>query len=227
MQEIVASLEKPKVIQLCCGSEVLQASASIGKYRKDCEDLELTCLKFHSCGLKEALTNLGKGFLSAWVMVGAPGVGKSSLRLQFTEGRLDSRLDPYASGGVTSRVLSVGGASVQMMIWERAGCKNLDSLLAASRCGYHGAFVVYDVTRRCTFEQAIDCFQGDEAPLWRKHTIVLLGNKADKDHDRQVAYEEGQDLANALDLLFMEASASAGAMVDEAFQTACEQACLR
>ena len=49
--------------------------------------------------------------------------------------------------------------------------------------------------------------------------VMLVGNKCDLQHIRQVSREEGQSFANKEDLLFMEASALDTTNVANAFQT--------
>ncbi|NXI52179.1 RRAS2 protein, partial [Chloroceryle aenea] len=51
----------------------------------------------------------------------------------------------------------------------------------------------------------------DEFPM------ILVGNKADLDHQRQVTQEEGQQLARQLKVTYMEASAKIRLNVDQAF----------
>jgi Ras-related protein Rab-2A len=52
-------------------------------------------------------------------------------------------------------------------------------------------------------------------------TIMLVGNKGDLEHRRQVSKEEGQKFADEHGLIFLETSAKTAANVEEAFiQTA-------
>ena len=47
--------------------------------------------------------------------------------------------------------------------------------------------------------------------------MILTGNKADLDHQRQVTQEEGQQLTRQLKVTYMEASAEIAMNVDQAF----------
>lgn len=83
--------------------------------------------------------------------------------------------------------------------------------------GALGAILVYDVTRRSTF---------DNVKKWleelRKHgdpdiVVLLVGNKSDLKQNRQVDPEEGTNLAEEESICFMETSAKDNLNVEEAF----------
>ncbi|CAE7943862.1 Ras-related protein Rab-2A [Symbiodinium microadriaticum] len=215
MREIVASLERPVIIQLCLGSLVLRSASRIGEYKTG-HCLELLCIKLQGRGLRVAPMNSDFDFDTLWVLLGDPAVGKSCLRLQFTD-RLQEWPCPTMGFQETSRIVCIGGATVRMQIVEVGGYRQSLGQLS----GYDGAFLVYDVTQRHTFDRVGTKFFPATAAE-RMKTRCLIGNKADKDRERQVSYEDGQQLANELGLLFMETSSSAVAMVDEAFFSACE-----
>eukprot|EP00439_Symbiodinium_sp_Y106_P078403 s644_g17.t1 len=163
--------------------------------------------------------NSGFDFDTLWALLGDPAVGKSCLRLQFTD-RLQEWPCPTVGFQETSRIVCVGGATVRMQIVEVGGYRQSLEQLG----GYDGAFLVCDVTQRHTFDHVGTKFFPATATA-RMKTRCLIGNKADRDRERQVSYEDGQQLANELGLLFMETSLSAVAIFDEAFSSACEAAC--
>lgn len=81
-----------------------------------------------------------------------------------------------------------------------------------------GFLLVFSVTDRGSFEeiykfqrQILRVKDRDEFPM------ILVGNKADLDHQRQVTQEEGQQLARQLKVTYMEASAKIRLNVDQAF----------
>lgn len=50
-----------------------------------------------------------------------------------------------------------------------------------------------------------------------KIEMILVGNKNDLSHERQVSYDDGESLANQLNIPFIEASARTGHNVHNAF----------
>ncbi|KAK3562005.1 hypothetical protein QTP86_023459 [Hemibagrus guttatus] len=81
-----------------------------------------------------------------------------------------------------------------------------------------GFLLVFSVTDRGSFEeiykfqrQILRVKDRDEFPM------ILVGNKADLEQQRQVSPEEGQQLARQLKVTYMEASAKIRMNVDQAF----------
>jgi GTPase SAR1 family protein len=82
--------------------------------------------------------------------------------------------------------------------------------------GTHGALIVYSIVDRNSFDAVKDWLE----ELKRQtdcRFIMLVGNKSDLESLRAVTRAEGQELASANDLLFMETSAKMSTNVDEAF----------
>lgn len=83
--------------------------------------------------------------------------------------------------------------------------------------GAVGALLVYDVTRRATFENALRWLKE-----LRDHTdpsivVMLIGNKSDLRHLVAVSTEDGKSFAERESLYFMETSALDATNVDTAF----------
>ncbi len=82
-----------------------------------------------------------------------------------------------------------------------------------ARCFCEGAFLVYSVTSRSSFEhiaaireRVLRIRDGRETPM------VLVGNKADLESERVVSTAEGEELARALNLLFREMTVTSHVM---------------
>lgn len=81
--------------------------------------------------------------------------------------------------------------------------------------GAAGALLVYDITRRETFEHISswleDCLKYSSPNI----VIMLIGNKCDLESSRQVTSEEGEAVAAKHGLHFLETSAKTAENVDE------------
>ena len=83
--------------------------------------------------------------------------------------------------------------------------------------------MLYDITRRKTFDHITSWLQECRSNGNSQMTIFLVGNKADLENQRQVTYDEGFNFAQSNGLYFLETSAKEGNNIVEAFQTMAEQ----
>lgn len=79
--------------------------------------------------------------------------------------------------------------------------------------------ITYSVTDRLSFEEASSIKEYiDEVKKTKNISCVLVGNKCDLDHQRQVSTEEGEKLSQELACAFFETSAcEGGEEINEAF----------
>lgn len=78
--------------------------------------------------------------------------------------------------------------------------------------------IFYDITKRSTFDGKVEEWVSNvRSSASQDISIVLVGNKADDEENRQVSTEEGIECAEMLGVPFFEISAKAGTCVAEAF----------
>jgi len=156
-------------------------------------------------------------FLFKYIIVGDTAVGKSCLLLQFTDKRFQAQHDLTIGVEFGSRTISVDNNQVKLQIWDTAGQEKFRSITRSYYRGAAGALLVYDITRRETFEHLAtwleDCLKYASAQI----VIVLIGNKSDLEAQRQVTRDEGAEFARKHGLMFLETSAKTAENVDEAF----------
>lgn len=85
--------------------------------------------------------------------------------------------------------------------------------------GAVGAVLVYDVSKRGTFENTARWLQELTEYADENIVIMLVGNKCDLRHLRAVMFDEAKMYAQSKDLLFIETSALDASNVDTAFRT--------
>lgn len=116
-----------------------------------------------------------------------------------------------------ARLVHVEGKQIKLQIWDTAGQESFRSITRSYYRGAAGALLVYDITRRETFEHLASWLEDARQHANPNMTIMLVGNKTDLSQKRAVSVEEGEEFAREHGLLFLETSAKTSVNVDEAF----------
>ena len=152
------------------------------------------------------------------VLVGDSGVGKTNIMSKYLKNQF--REESKATVGVEfgSKQFSVEGHQVKAQIWDTAGQERYKAITSAYYKGAKGAFIVYDMTRKNTFDSVNRWVSDITAAADKRITLILIGNKSDLEDQRQVSKEQGEEKAKELGLAFLETSACSGENLDKAFQ---------
>jgi small GTP-binding protein len=150
------------------------------------------------------------------VLVGDPGVGKSSLFNRFQNKPFSLRQAQTIGGACASVTVALpDSAPANLMVWDTAGQERFRGIVPMyfSRAAF--IIVVYDISARVSF---------DHLPEWvglaRQHApecvkVILVGNKSDREDARAVPHLEGsRAAADMAAFSFLETSA----MTDEGVQ---------
>lgn len=156
-------------------------------------------------------------YLFKFIIIGDEAVGKTCLLLQFTDKRYRTTHQVTVGVEFGSRTVDIQGKLIKLQCWDTAGQDRFRSIIRSYYRGAAGALLVYDITRRDSFEHISNWLQEARGNADPELVITLVGNKCDKAADRQVSYEEGHAFAHRYGLYFLETSAVSGHMVDEAF----------
>lgn len=156
-------------------------------------------------------------YLFKFIIIGDEAVGKTCLLLQFTDKRYRTTHQVTVGVEFGSRTVDISGKLIKLQCWDTAGQDRFRSIIRSYYRGAAGALLVYDITRRDSFEHVSQWLQEARANADPELVITLVGNKCDKVQERQVSYEEGHAFAHRYGLYFLETSAVTGHMVDEAF----------
>lgn len=151
------------------------------------------------------------------VIVGGGGVGKSALTIQFIQNHFIDEYDPTIEDSYRKQV-TIDGETCLLDILDTAGQEEYSAMRDQYMRTGQGFVLVYSITSRSTFEelqkfhsQILRVKDMDRVPM------MLVGNKADLESDRQVTTMEGSDLAKSFSCPFHEASALSRLNVDETF----------
>nr|ABD65429.1 Rab2 [Suberites domuncula] len=156
-------------------------------------------------------------YLFKYIIIGDTGVGKSCLLLQFTDKRFQPVHDLTIGVEFGARMINIEGKQIKLQIWDTAGQESFRSITRSYYRGAAGALLVYDITRRETFDHLTTWLEDARQHSSSNMVIMLIGNKSDLDAKREVKSEEGLAFAKEHGLVFMETSAKTAANVEEAF----------
>ncbi|AES78982.1 putative small GTPase superfamily, P-loop containing nucleoside triphosphate hydrolase [Medicago truncatula] len=160
----------------------------------------------------------GEEYLFKIVLIGDSAVGKSNLLSRFARNEFDSNSKATIGVEFQTQMVEIDGKEVKAQIWDTAGQERFRAVTSAYYRGAFGALVVYDISRRGTFESIKRWL--DELTTQNDSTVarMLVGNKCDLENIREVSIEEGKALAEEEGLFFMETSALDSTNVQTAFE---------
>lgn len=158
-------------------------------------------------------------YLFKYIIIGDTGVGKSCLLLQLTDKRFRQQHDLTIGVEFGARTVQINNKNIKLQIWDTAGQESFKSITRSYYRGAAGALLVYDITRRDTFNH-LTCWLEEVRQNGNPDmTIMLIGNKCDLDARRQISTEEGERFAKENGLIFMETSAKTAFNVEEVRST--------
>lgn len=164
-----------------------------------------------------------KKVLKKVVILGDSGVGKTALMGQYVHRKFSSQYKATIGADFLSKELTLNDKLVTLQIWDTAGQERFQSLGQAFYRGADCCVLCYDVTDSKTFEN-LDAWReeflhssnpmnADEFPF------VILGNKIDLTHKRQVSESKLREWCRSRgELPHFETSAKDVINVDQAFE---------
>ena len=153
-------------------------------------------------------------------LLGAPGVGKTSLTLQMISTHFTLAYDPTQEDSYRKQV-SIAGKTCILDILDIGGQEYQDNIMSNPIMKSDGFICVYAITSRYSIEDvAIIREQLLRVNEYNPIPMVLVGNKIDIVDERQITTEEGSDLANSFSCPFYETSCKDRVNIEEAFFSA-------
>lgn len=149
-------------------------------------------------------------------MFGAGGTGKTSLILRYVKDYFSNDLKKTIGSNFLIQDTMVDEKKVRLIIWDIGGQAQFSRLRTVYFKGSNGAIGVYDVTSTQTLLKIPGWISSIKKTVKKSIPMILIGNKIDL--EREVEEEEALDLADRLDLDYLETSAKTGENVETAFK---------
>jgi hypothetical protein len=148
-------------------------------------------------------------------LLGAPGVGKTSLIRRFVEHRFDQDHESSIAMEISKGTVELDDISLEMMLWDPEGSEAWGQYNRSFISGASGLMFVVDATKPLTLDHLLEA-QTKGRGFIGSRPAVLLVNKVDLSRD--FALTKAQvDAAGKLNWHIVQASAKSGDKVAEAF----------
>ena len=149
------------------------------------------------------------------LVIGESAVGKSCLLLRYTVGKFQDTFMTTIGVDFKTKHLEINGKNVKLQIWDTAGQEKFRSITKAYYRGAHGILVVFDISRRETFNQTRMWIDSIKESSTTPIDMILVGSKADL--ERAISREEAEKLAASYNIKYFETSAKENSGINDAF----------
>ncbi|MFX1409417.1 MAG: GTP-binding protein [Promethearchaeota archaeon] len=155
------------------------------------------------------------------IILGSAAVGKTTLVRSFLKKEQTQDYRATIGIAISSKKFYIQGfkdEKINFLIYDLAGQEFFKRIRHEYYKGANCAFVIYDITRRDTFDEGIDYWFKDARKELGNIPFVLIGNKLDLEGQREVLKEEGLKKAAELKSFFIETSALYNINVQDTFK---------
>ncbi|EDW75303.1 uncharacterized protein Dwil_GK20101 [Drosophila willistoni] len=151
------------------------------------------------------------------LMLGDSGVGKTCLLQRFLENRYTDNSESTVGIDFRLHTHKLSGHLVDLQLWDTAGEERFRSVGTTYYRGAHGIILVYDTTKRETFNNIDSWLLDIQRHAAEGVNIMIVGNKCDALGQRQVSQQTAAVFAAQLHVPFFEASAKSDLNVQDIF----------
>ena len=154
------------------------------------------------------------------VLVGESGVGKTSIITQFIDQTFQEDQQSTTGGTFSTKsVICEGGKILKFEIWDTAGQEKYRSLTTMFYKDANAAVMVYDVTRKESFDEIKNYWSNQIKENSPENIIlVIAGNKSDLIEQETVDEEEARNFAKELNAIFISTSAKSSEGINSLFE---------
>lgn len=129
-------------------------------------------------------------YLFKTIIVGDPGVGKTSITLRFATGIFRERYLPTIGVEFSVKDVKVDDKHVKLQLWDTGSHDRFSYIRPMYYRGSFGVLLVFDLTSKTSFEHLDKWFKEVYSNCDGLIPAILVGNKIDLEDDREVTHEE-------------------------------------
>ena len=164
------------------------------------------------------MSSFNFNYLLKFIVIGDSSVGKSNILLRYTQNEFNQEYQSTIGVEFGAKNIKINNKIYRIQIWDTAGQENFRSITRAYYKNSVCALVVYDITKRESFENVQSWIQDCRNQSPKTIIMILVGNKNDLENERDVSFDEGEQFAKNNNMMFYETSAKTGKNVNEIFE---------
>ena len=168
------------------------------------------------------MSEIDFNYLLKYIIIGDSAVGKSNILTQYVYEKFSEEFQSTLGVEFAAKNAVIDNKIYRIQIWDTAGAESFRSITRAYYKNSVCAFIVYDITKRETFENVQVWLDDIKNQCPQTVLLVLVGNKLDLENERQISYEEGESFAQKNNMYFFETSAKTGVNIENLFLKSAE-----
>ena len=150
-------------------------------------------------------------------------VGKTSLAIRYTQNRFSTSYLPTLGVDFYSKIIQYDeDTTLRLVLFDTVGQEKLVTLRKRYYTGAHGAVIVYDITRRESYDHIKNWIDEVEEKC-PNIPIIIVGNKTDLEEERAVSHEEAIKKWGAKKYAVLESSAKLNDGVNDIYSIIAEK----
>ena len=148
--------------------------------------------------------------------LGISSVGKTSFIFRFTENKYQNSY--FATVGIDYKIkdIEIKNIKYKLIFYDTLGQERYKSIAPNLIKKANGIIIMYDITNKSSFDSLPEIIKNIKEERGSDFPMVLVGNKADLEEDREIKKEQGEDLAFKNAMGFFEVSNKEGTNIEEA-----------
>ncbi|XP_073964744.1 RAS oncogene family member RabX1 [Choristoneura fumiferana] len=151
------------------------------------------------------------------VVLGAQGVGKTSLVVRYIGKMFSKHISPTIGASFFTCNINVDGARIKLQVWDTAGQERFRSMAPMYYRNANAALLVYDITSVGSFVAVKSWVKELQSNVPEPMVLALVGNKCDLHEARSVPLSEAKQYAAAIGAQYCETSALHDQGIEQVF----------
>jgi len=152
------------------------------------------------------------------ILVGDPGVGKTSILTKFVTNEFQSVYSSTIGVEFKLKDIYVNNNCARLKIWDTCGQEKFRAITRQYFKNSNGVFIVFDLTNKDTIKRLNVWMKDINDNITNDFFVFLIGNKVDiKDRDISIS-EEAKQFANNQKINYYEVSAKTGSGIYNVFE---------